>query len=87
MSTFSYVYDIGESYSTLRVNMASIIRRITQNAPKYTNEVLYYLVSREQFENRNRGFGDSLKPVESTYKEIAKECYINTTDALKIDFK
>jgi hypothetical protein len=58
--------------------MASIIRRITQNAPKYTNEVLYYLVSREQFENRNKGFGDSLKPVESTYKEIAKECYINS---------
>jgi hypothetical protein len=73
------VCDIGESYSTLKVNMASVIRMITQSSPKYTNEVLYYLVAMEQFENRYTDLSDSLKPVESTYKEIAKECYINVS--------
>jgi hypothetical protein len=72
MSVFNYVCDIGESYSTLKVNMVSVIRMITQSSPKYTNEVLYYLVARGQFENRYTDFGGSLKPVEVPIKRLRK---------------
>jgi hypothetical protein len=74
---FEYVCDVGKSYATLRDNMSSVTKKITQSAPKHTGDILYYLVSREQWENRYWNRYDDFKPVESTYKEIAKKCYIN----------